>query len=93
MDFVQAVGICFLRFSGPRIDCGIAGGVFTLEIVLLLCKRENATNYTLDVFESVATELARPDLVQPTLYVEGSRIFEPNLLAEPLPAAWSLCEV
>jgi hypothetical protein len=34
----------------------------------------------LDVFENVAAQLGRPDLIQPALDVVRSRIFQPKLL-------------
>ena len=71
-----------MRFSGLRIDRSIAGGVLSLEIILLLRQCENSADYALDVFQSVAAQLARSDLIEPALDVVGPRVLQPNLLAQ-----------
>ena len=63
LNLLQRVGIRFLRFCGLWIDGRIAGGVLSLEIVLLLCQSENSADYALDVFQGVAAELARSNLI------------------------------
>jgi len=71
---VAGIGIRFLRFCGLWVDGRIAGRVFPLEIVLLLCQSENSANYTLDVLQCVAAELPRSNLIQPTLHVVCPRV-------------------
>ena len=54
----KRIGIRFLRLSGPRINRRVAGGVFSLEIVLLLRQREDSADDALDVLQSVAAQFA-----------------------------------
>jgi hypothetical protein len=75
LDLLQRVGIRFLRFCCLWIDSRITGGVFTLEIILLLCQREDSADYAFDVFQSIAAELACANLIEPTLNVICSRVF------------------
>jgi hypothetical protein len=84
LQLLQRVGIGFLRLRRSRINRCVAGGVFPLEIVLLLCQSENAADRALDVLQGVAAELGRSDLIQPSLDVVGSSLLEPNLSAERL---------
>ena len=65
MDFRKVVGVRFLRLSGHRIDRSIAGRVFRLKIVLLLCQREDAAYNTLDVLQRVPAQVTHADLIQP----------------------------
>ena len=81
LNLLQRVGIRFLRLCGLWVDGRIAGGVFPLEIILLLCQSENSADYALDVFQSVAAQLARSNLIQPALNVVRPRVLQPNLLA------------
>jgi hypothetical protein len=53
-------------------------GFFALEIVLLLCQSEDSADYAFDVFQGVAAQLARSNLIQPTLDVVGACVFQPN---------------
>ena len=55
-----------------------------MEIVLLLREGKNTADHTLDVFQSVATQFAGSDLIQPALDVVRPRVFQPDLRAERL---------
>jgi hypothetical protein len=46
---VKTIRVGFLRLGGTRIDCGVAGRVLPLEIVLLLCQGKYPAHYALDV--------------------------------------------
>ena len=62
LHFLQRVRIRFLRFRCLRINRGIAGGIFPLEVFQLLGQREYPADYALDVLQRVAAELCRPPI-------------------------------
>ena len=54
LDLLQRIGLRFLRLGSHRVNCRIAGGILSVEIVQLLRQSENLAHDTLNVFQSIA---------------------------------------